>query len=213
MSASRSVRVRGRRDAERQARSRMGTLDAAVDHGGVDIPDDRYHARQLVGLQRARLGRLVVLGPVENASFMPWLMGTALIHSFAVTEKRGIFKSWTLLLAITAFSLSLLGTFLVRSGVLISVHAFASDPTRGYASGVARIVILGRRADAVRVSRARYWIADGGFRLMSREIVPAPEQHAARRRDGAGLRRHTRSAPDRMGRYRQDLEWGRPGST
>lgn len=69
--------------------------------------------------------------PVENASFMPWLVGTALIHSLAVTEKRGVFKSWTLLLAIFAFSLSLLGTFLVRSGVLTSVHAFAADPTRG----------------------------------------------------------------------------------
>jgi len=69
--------------------------------------------------------------PVENASFMPWLVGTALIHSLAVTEKRGAFKSWTVLLAITAFSLSLLGTFLVRSGVLSSVHAFATDPARG----------------------------------------------------------------------------------
>jgi cytochrome c-type biogenesis protein CcmF len=69
--------------------------------------------------------------PVENASFMPWLVGTALIHSLAVTEKRGLFKSWTLLLSIIAFSLSLLGTFLVRSGVLVSVHAFASDPGRG----------------------------------------------------------------------------------
>jgi cytochrome c-type biogenesis protein CcmF len=69
--------------------------------------------------------------PVENASFMPWLTGTALIHSLAVTEKRGAFKSWTVLLAIVAFSLSLLGTFLVRSGVLTSVHAFATDPARG----------------------------------------------------------------------------------
>jgi len=69
--------------------------------------------------------------PVENASFMPWLVGTALIHSLAVTEKRGAFKNWTVLLAIIAFSLSLLGTFLVRSGVLTSVHAFATDPTRG----------------------------------------------------------------------------------
>jgi cytochrome c-type biogenesis protein CcmF len=69
--------------------------------------------------------------PVENASFMPWLVGTALIHSLAVTEKRGAFKAWTVLLAITAFSLSLLGTFLVRSGVLSSVHAFATDPERG----------------------------------------------------------------------------------
>jgi cytochrome c-type biogenesis protein CcmF len=69
--------------------------------------------------------------PVENASFMPWLVGTALIHSLAVTEKRGAFKNWTVLLAIVAFSLSLLGTFLVRSGVLTSVHSFASDPARG----------------------------------------------------------------------------------
>src|SRR5256885_6439562 len=69
--------------------------------------------------------------PVENASFMPWLVGTALIHSLAVTEKRGGFKSWTVLLAIAAFSLSLVGTFLVRSGVLTSVHAFATDPKRG----------------------------------------------------------------------------------
>ncbi|UFH51567.1 heme lyase CcmF/NrfE family subunit [Pseudomonas sp. KNUC1026] len=69
--------------------------------------------------------------PVENASFMPWLVGTALIHSLAATEKRGVFKSWTVLLAIAAFSLSLMGTFLVRSGVLTSVHAFAADPTRG----------------------------------------------------------------------------------
>ena len=69
--------------------------------------------------------------PVENASFMPWLAGTALLHSLAATEKRGLFKSWTLLLAIFAFSLSLLGTFMVRSGVLTSVHAFATDPARG----------------------------------------------------------------------------------
>ncbi|HJP03827.1 MAG: c-type cytochrome biogenesis protein CcmF [Chromatiales bacterium] len=69
--------------------------------------------------------------PVENAAFMPWLVGTGLMHSLAVTEKRGLFKSWTLLMAIAAFSLSLLGTFLVRSGVLVSVHAFAADPARG----------------------------------------------------------------------------------
>ena len=69
--------------------------------------------------------------PVENASFMPWLVGTALIHSLAATEKRGVFKAWTVLLAVSAFSLSLLGTFLVRSGVLTSVHAFANDPERG----------------------------------------------------------------------------------
>jgi cytochrome c-type biogenesis protein CcmF len=82
--------------------------------------------------------------PVENASFMPWLAGTALIHSLAVTEKRGAFKSWTVLLAIAAFSLSLLGTFLVRSGVLTSVHAFATDPKRGiFILGFLTVVIGG----------------------------------------------------------------------
>ncbi|GAA5317670.1 MAG: heme lyase CcmF/NrfE family subunit [Candidatus Pelagadaptatus aseana] len=82
--------------------------------------------------------------PVENASFLPWLVGTALIHSLAVTEKRGVFKSWTLLLAIFAFSLSLLGTFLVRSGVLTSVHAFAADPERGvFILGFLAVVVGG----------------------------------------------------------------------
>lgn len=82
--------------------------------------------------------------PVENASFMPWLAGTALLHSLAVSEKRGVFKAWTVLLAIIAFSLSLLGTFLVRSGVLTSVHAFAADPTRGlYILGILVVVVGG----------------------------------------------------------------------
>ncbi len=82
--------------------------------------------------------------PVENASFMPWLVGTALVHSLAVTEKRGVFKSWTVLLAILAFSLSLLGTFLVRSGVLTSVHAFASDPERGqFILGLLGVTLIG----------------------------------------------------------------------
>ena len=81
--------------------------------------------------------------PVENASFMPWLAGTALLHSLAVTEKRGSFKAWTVLLAITAFSLCLLGTFLVRSGILVSVHAFASDPTRGLYVLAYLIVVIG----------------------------------------------------------------------
>ncbi|WP_241608757.1 heme lyase CcmF/NrfE family subunit [Rosenbergiella australiborealis] len=81
--------------------------------------------------------------PVENASLMPWLAGTALIHSLAVTEKRGTFKSWTVLLAITAFSLSLLGTFLVRSGVLVSVHSFASDPTRGVFILIFLVIVIG----------------------------------------------------------------------
>lgn len=81
--------------------------------------------------------------PVENASFMPWLVGTALMHSLAVTEKRGAFRSWTVLLAIAAFSLSLLGTFLVRSGVLTSVHSFATDPRRGVFILSFLVVVIG----------------------------------------------------------------------
>ncbi len=81
--------------------------------------------------------------PVENSSFMPWLAGTALIHSLSVTEKRASFKAWTVLLAILAFSLCLLGTFLVRSGILVSVHAFASDPTRGLYILAYLIVVIG----------------------------------------------------------------------
>ncbi|MCH7537437.1 MAG: heme lyase CcmF/NrfE family subunit [Proteobacteria bacterium] len=106
--------------------------------------------------------------PVENASFMPWLIGTALIHSLAVTERRGLFKSWTLLLAISAFSLSLLGTFLVRSGILVSVHAFATDPTRGYfILAFLAIVIIG--ALILYAWRAPALDSDVGFGLLSRE--------------------------------------------
>ncbi len=106
--------------------------------------------------------------PVENASFMPWLVGTALIHSLAVTEKRGLFKSWTLLLAIAAFSLSLLGTFLVRSGILVSVHAFAVDPTRGYfILAFLAVVIIG--ALVLYSIRAPDLDSEAGFRLFSRE--------------------------------------------
>ncbi len=108
--------------------------------------------------------------PVENASFMPWLVGTALIHSLAVTEKRGGFKMWTALLAIIAFSLSLLGTFLVRSGVLTSVHAFATDPKRG-------IFILGFLAVVIGGSLLLFaWRAPkanmgGAFATVSRESM------------------------------------------
>ena len=106
--------------------------------------------------------------PVENSSFMPWLMATALLHSLAVTERRGIFKSWTVLLAIGAFSLSLLGTFLTRSGVLISVHAFAADPTRGlFILGILGLFSGG--ALLLYAFRARLLEAEGGFKLMSRE--------------------------------------------
>ena len=106
--------------------------------------------------------------PVENASFMPWLVGTALIHSLAVTERRGLFKSWTLLLAIAAFSLSLLGTFLVRSGILVSVHAFATDPTRGFfILTFLGIVIIS--ALVLYAWRAPSMDSTAGFRPLSRE--------------------------------------------
>ena len=106
--------------------------------------------------------------PVENASFMPWLAGTALIHSLAVTERRGLFKSWTLLLAIAAFSLSLLGTFLVRSGILVSVHAFAVDPERGLFILAFLSVVIGS-ALVLYAWRAPTLDSEAGFRLVSRE--------------------------------------------
>jgi len=106
--------------------------------------------------------------PVENASFMPWLVGTALVHSLAVTEKRGLFKSWTLLLAILAFSLSMLGTFLVRSGVLVSVHSFAADPARGIFI-LAFLVIMIGGALALYAWRAPLLKSSAGFELGARE--------------------------------------------
>lgn len=108
--------------------------------------------------------------PVENASFMPWLVGTALIHSLAVTEKRGVFKSWTVLLAIAAFSLSLLGTFLVRSGVLTSVHAFATDPERGVFILAFLLVVVGGSL-ALFALRAPVVKSRVGFSLWSRETL------------------------------------------
>jgi cytochrome c-type biogenesis protein CcmF len=106
--------------------------------------------------------------PVENASFMPWLAGTALIHSLSVTEKRGSFKAWTVLLAITAFSLCLLGTFLVRSGVLVSVHSFASDPARGMFILAFLVIVIGGSLllYAVKGSKVRSRV---GNELWSRE--------------------------------------------
>ena len=109
--------------------------------------------------------------PVENASFMPWLVGTALIHSLAATEKRGVFKAWTVLLAIFAFSLSLLGTFLVRSGVLTSVHAFANDPERGIFILIFLGVVVGGslalytwRAPQIRSAvKLNIWSREGGL--------------------------------------------------
>jgi len=108
--------------------------------------------------------------PVENASFMPWLFGTALIHSLAVTEKRGAFKNWTVLLAIGAFSLSLLGTFLVRSGVLTSVHAFATDPRRGIFILTFLVFVIGTSL-LLFAWRAPKVGLGGRFELMSRETL------------------------------------------
>jgi cytochrome c-type biogenesis protein CcmF len=108
--------------------------------------------------------------PVENASLMPWLVGTALIHSLAVTEKRGAFKSWTVLLAIAAFSLSLLGTFLVRSGVLTSVHAFAADPKRGVFILTFLVVVIGVSL-LLFAWRAPKIGLGGKFDLLSRESL------------------------------------------
>ncbi|MBS0388348.1 MAG: heme lyase CcmF/NrfE family subunit [Proteobacteria bacterium] len=106
--------------------------------------------------------------PVENASFMPWLVGTALIHSLAVTDKRGLFKSWTLLLSVGVFSLSLLGTFLVRSGVLVSVHSFAADPARGIFILCFLILMIGG-ALALYAWRAPSLGSSVGFEMVSRE--------------------------------------------
>ena len=106
--------------------------------------------------------------PVENASFMPWLVGTALMHSLAVTEKRGAFKAWTTLLAIFTFSLSLLGTFLVRSGVLTSVHAFASDPERGVFILMFLMAVVGSSL-ALYAVRANQIKSSVRFDLLSRE--------------------------------------------
>ena len=106
--------------------------------------------------------------PVENASFLPWLVGTALIHSLAVTEKRGLFRNWTIILAVIGFSLSLLGTFLVRSGVLTSVHAFATDPKRGIFILLFLAVVVGGSLTLFAM-RANKIQAGGSFALITRE--------------------------------------------
>jgi cytochrome c-type biogenesis protein CcmF len=106
--------------------------------------------------------------PVENSILMPWLLGTALIHSLAVTDKRGLFKSWTLLLAILAFSFCLLATFMVRSGVLVSVHSFAADPTRGVFILAFLVLMIGGSL-TLYIWRAPLLRSDAGFDLISRE--------------------------------------------
>jgi len=116
--------------------------------------------------------------PVENASFLPWLVGTALIHSMAVTEKRGLFKSWTLLLAIFTFALSLLGTFLVRSGVLTSVHAFANDPERGVFILMFLLIVVGGsltlyalRAPVINIRTQFQWLSRETFLLANNILL------------------------------------------
>jgi cytochrome c-type biogenesis protein CcmF len=108
--------------------------------------------------------------PVENASFLPWIVGTALIHSLAVTEKRGVFRSWTVLLAIFAFSLSLMGTFLVRSGILTSVHAFATDPKRGIFILIFLVAVVGGSLTLFAARSPRVGMG-GGFNSVSRESM------------------------------------------
>ncbi len=145
--------------------------------------------------------------PVENASFMPWLVGTALIHSLAVTEKRGSFRAWTLLLAIAAFSLSLLGTFLVRSGVLTSVHAFASDPQRGLfvarparhrgrrlAADLCRARTEGRRRRTVRRGEPRHLAADQQSAVLDRRADGAARHLVPAARSKRSMRDASRSA-------------------
>lgn len=116
--------------------------------------------------------------PVENASLMPWISGTALLHSLAVTEKRGSFKAWTVLLAIISFSLCLLGTFLVRSGILVSVHAFASDPTRGMFILAFLILVIGGslllyalKGGQVNKSRVRHELFSRETLLLSNNVL------------------------------------------
>ena len=131
--------------------------------------------------------------PVENASLMPWLAGTALLHSAVVMEKRGALKVWTILLAILAFSLSLIGTFLVRSGVLTSVHAFATDPRRGIFILAILVAVHRRRAGALCVARAA---AQAG-RLVRADLArrrARPQQSVSDLRLRDRFRRHALSA-------------------
>ena len=145
--------------------------------------------------------------PVENSSFMPWLMTTALLHSLAVTERRGIFKSWTVLLAISAFSLSLLGTFLTRSPVLVSVHAFASDPDARHVhprrcSGSSAAA----RSCFMRCVRSSFE-AEGGFKLVSREAFLLANNILLVIAAIAVLCGHAAAVVHRGARPGQDLRW------
>ena len=150
--------------------------------------------------------------PVENSILMPWLLGTALIHSLAVTDKRGLFKSWTLLLAIMAFSFCLLATFMVRSGVLVSVHSFASDPTRGMFILSFLVLVIGGSL-GLYVWRAPLLRSIGRLRPGVARELPAVQQHPAGGGHRRGVRRHAwrRSSPTSPGTRRS--RWGRRTTT
>ena len=134
--------------------------------------------------------------PVENAALMPWLVGTALIHALALTDRRGLFGAWTVLLAILCFSLSLLGTFLVRSGVLSSVHAFAIDPRRGLFILALLLAVVGGSLALFALRAGRLAAARGLRCRVARK--PAAGQHAAAHGGGGdGAARHLLSAAGR----------------
>jgi cytochrome c-type biogenesis protein CcmF len=164
------LRLRHRRAAVGPARRRLGALVATVDDGGLVFLTLGIAMGSWWAYYELGWGGWWFWDPVENASFMPWLAGTALIHSLAVTEKRGSFKNWTVLLAISAFSLSLLGTFLVRSGVLTSVHAFATDPRRGVFILIFLVAVIGSSL-ALFAWRAPKVGLGGRFALVSRESL------------------------------------------
>ena len=150
--------------------------------------------------------------PVENASFMPWLLGTALLHSAAVTEKRGALASWTVLLGLGAFTLSMMGAFLVRSGVLTSVHAFAVDPKRG----VLLLIILGIAAGggfALFAWRAPSLKDEAAVRADQPRGGAVRQQRAAGGGDGDGAARHPAAADPPGDRRRRRSRWARPTST
>ena len=146
----------------------MDALDPAVDHRRLGVPHVRIMLGSWWAYSELGWGGWWFWDPVENASFMPWLVATALIHSLAVTEQRGAFRAWTLLLAIFGFSLSLLGAFLVRSGVLVSVHAFATDPARGVFILAFLGLVIGS-ALALYAWRAARLAGGGDFEPCSRE--------------------------------------------
>ena len=145
-------------------------MGASLDIGRLDFSDHGQRARLLVGHYELGWGGFWFWDPVENASFMPWLISVALLHSAIVVEKRESLKSWTILLAILAFGFSLVGAFIVRSGVLTSVHAFATDPTRGFYILLILAFFTGGSLVLFAI-RAHAMEAKGVFSMASRETA------------------------------------------